>query len=46
MKRKKRQGTKEEKENTSRETKQKNICVISRDQHVLSFGFNQMKKKT
>jgi len=32
---------KEAKENTSRETKQKNICVISRDQHVLSSRFNQ-----
>jgi hypothetical protein len=41
MKRKKQKGKKEEKENTSRETKRKNICVISRDQHVLSFGFNQ-----
>jgi len=37
----KRKKQKEEKENTSRETKQKNICVISRDQHVLSFGSNQ-----
>lgn len=43
MKRKNKKEKKEE-QNTSRETKRQNICVISRDQHVLSFGFNQWKK--
>ena len=39
---------KEDEGNTSRDTKRKNICVISRDQHVLSLfflGLNQWKNK-